>query len=118
MQIDPGRIGGISAASRVARYAERRRVSYLNHTFRSHLSLAAALQPYAEAAGALCEYPLELSPLAASLTTRQLTLQDGHIQLPEAPGLGLEVALATVARYLVPVEIRLGGRRYYLSPEL
>ena len=58
IQIDAGRIGGLAPAKRVADYARERGVTYVNHTFTSHLALSASLQPYAgHPAGAICEYP-------------------------------------------------------------
>jgi L-alanine-DL-glutamate epimerase-like enolase superfamily enzyme len=47
VQIDCGRIGGIGPAKVVADYAAARGVTYVNHTFTSHLALSASLQPYA-----------------------------------------------------------------------
>ena len=47
LQIDCGRIGGIGPAKRAADYAAARGVTYVNHTFTSHLALCASLQPYA-----------------------------------------------------------------------
>ena len=47
IQIDAGRIGGLAPAKRVADYARERGVTYVNHTFTSHLALSASLQPYA-----------------------------------------------------------------------
>ena len=47
VQIDCGRIGGIGPAKRVADYAVASGVTYVNHTFTSHLALCASLQPYA-----------------------------------------------------------------------
>jgi L-alanine-DL-glutamate epimerase-like enolase superfamily enzyme len=40
VQIDCGRIGGIAPAKRVADYAAARGVTYVNHTFTSHLAFA------------------------------------------------------------------------------
>jgi L-alanine-DL-glutamate epimerase-like enolase superfamily enzyme len=45
IQIDCGRIGGIGPAKAVADYASRRGVTYVNHTFTSHLALSGSLQP-------------------------------------------------------------------------
>src|SRR6185295_3873870 len=47
IQIDCGRIGGIGPAKRTADYAASKGVTYVNHTFTSHLALSASLQPFA-----------------------------------------------------------------------
>ena len=65
VQIDCGRIGGIGPAKRVADYAVAKGVTYVNHTFTSHLALSASLQPYAGLADhRICEFPAAPKPLA------------------------------------------------------
>jgi L-alanine-DL-glutamate epimerase-like enolase superfamily enzyme len=118
LQIDAGRIGGISVARDVADYAAARGVTFVNHTFTSHLALVASLQPYAGlAADRLCEYPAEPTPLALAITREHLAPgPDGDLRLPEAPGLGLTVDLAALAPYLVDLEITVRGRVLYRTP--
>ena len=120
IQIDAGRIGGISVAKRVVDAAHARGVTYVNHTFTSHLALSASLQPYAGSdADLLCEYPVETSPLAQSITRERIMPdQDGMIRIPERPGLGVTPNLAALAPYLVDVEIRVGRQVVYRTPEL
>jgi L-alanine-DL-glutamate epimerase-like enolase superfamily enzyme len=120
IQIDTGRIGGISPAKKVADLAQARGLRYVNHTFTSNLALSASLQPYAGLADHdLCEYPVELSPLAAELTVNRIARDgDGRVSAPAAPGLGVEVNLTTVRRYLQEVEIRVGGRTLYQTPKI
>ncbi|HEU5431862.1 MAG TPA: enolase C-terminal domain-like protein, partial [Thermomicrobiales bacterium] len=120
VQIDAGRIGGISPAKRVAAYARSKGVAYVNHTFTSHLALSASLQPYAgDAPDAICEYPVELKSLAWEITREHL-LPDatGRIRPPDAPGLGLTPDLAAAQRYLLDVEITVGERTLYRTPAL
>ena len=75
IQIDCGRIGGIGPAKQVADYAVARGVTYVNHTFTSHLALSASLQPYAGLAEhRICEYPFAAaSQLAVELTSNHLS---------------------------------------------
>ncbi len=120
IQIDTGRIGGITGAAQVARYAASRGVQYINHTFTSHLALSASLQPYAADRGSpLCEYPLDSKPVSRDLTTTHLERDcDGLIRVPDGPGLGVEVDPQTIARYLVEVEITVGGKVLYRTPDV
>lgn len=120
IQIDTGRIGGISAAYQVAMAAEHRGVAFVNHTFTSHLALSASIQPYVGLANHhICEYPVELKPLALEMTKNHiLPNQQGEICLPSAPGLGLEPDLVALQQYLVDVEIRVRGRVLYQTPPL
>ena len=111
VQIDAGRIGGITIAEQVAREAEAKGVRFVNHTFTNHLALSASLQPYAGLeAHDLCEYPVEPSALAQELTqTKLFPDANGRIALPEKPGLGVEADWKAIQKYLVEVEIRVGG---------
>jgi L-alanine-DL-glutamate epimerase-like enolase superfamily enzyme len=120
VQIDTGRIGGIAVARRVALAARERGITFVNHTFTSHLALSASLQPYADFEhDRLCEYPTQLSALARALT-RETIVPDhnGEISLPERPGLGMTPDLEALQPYLQQAEIRVGGRVLYRTPPL
>jgi L-alanine-DL-glutamate epimerase-like enolase superfamily enzyme len=120
VQIDAGRVGGISVAKRVADYAHPRGVMYVNHTFTSHLQLSASLQPFAGLEGdVLAEYPVEPKRLATDLTTNHIDRdRDGLIHVPDAPGLGMTVNVAGLKDYLVDAEIRVQGKVLYRTPDL
>ena len=120
IQVDVGRIGGISAAKQVANYAHHKGVRYVNHTFTSHLQLSASLQPFAGLPeDVLCEYPVELKALAVELTQEHLVPdRQGRLHLPDRPGLGMTPDLRAIAKYLVEVEIRVGDRSIYRTPAL
>jgi L-alanine-DL-glutamate epimerase-like enolase superfamily enzyme len=120
IQIDAGRIGGITPAADVARYARDRGVTYVNHTFTSHLALSASLQPFAGHEHAeICEYPVAPKALALDLTKRHLERdRDGMIHLPAGPGLGMEIDVEAMRGYLVDVEIVVNGETLYCTPEL
>jgi L-alanine-DL-glutamate epimerase-like enolase superfamily enzyme len=100
VQIDCGRIGGIGPAKQVADYAVQRGVTYVNHTFTSHLALSASLQPFAGlAAHTICEYPAAPKALAVEMTANHLARDAQAVQ-----------------RYQLDVEIRIGGKTLYASP--
>lgn len=120
VQIDAGRIGGISVAKDVADYADQHQIKYVNHTFTSNLALSASLQPYAGLKDHLiCEYPTELKSLAVEMTLNRIERdQHGMISAPDALGLGIEMDRAALQRYLVPVEIKIKNEVLYRTPEL
>ena len=120
IQIDCGRIGGIGPAFEVAELAAARGVTYVNHTFTTHLALSASLQPYAGMAGdRICEYPAAPSALAQAVAVNPITRNaDGEIIAPEAPGLGITVDTEALKPYLVDTEIRVGGQVLYATPTL
>jgi L-alanine-DL-glutamate epimerase-like enolase superfamily enzyme len=112
VQIDAGRIGGITTAKAVADYAASKPVQFVNHTFTTSLALSASVQPYAGLENhSLCEYPSEPSVLAREFSTTGLPPDDqGFIRIPERPGLGIEPNLPALNKYCVQVEIKVGER--------
>ncbi len=120
VQIDAGRIGGITPARDVALYARDRGVTYVNHTFTSHLALAASLAPFVDSEhDVICEYPAELKALAVDITHNHIERDlNGQVSLSDAPGLGVRVNVEAANRYLVPTEIRVGGKTLYETPVL
>ncbi len=112
VQIDVGRIGGITEAFRVRQLAEGHGVQYVNHTFKSHLSLAASLHVFASNESFnLLEYPAEGSDLSLRLTVERLKVgSDGKVALTGKPGLGVHVDTGAMSEYLVPVRIQLGDQ--------
>jgi L-alanine-DL-glutamate epimerase-like enolase superfamily enzyme len=120
IQIDAGRIGGITVGKRVADLAKQSGVTYVNHSFTSHLALSASLQPYAGIKkDIICEYPVELKSLARDITqTKMFPDGNGHIHLPEQPGLGIQVDTQALKKYLVDVEIKINGASVYYTPDL
>lgn len=120
VQIDAGRVGGISAAKQVVDQARHWGVQYVNHTFTSDLALSASLQPYVGVkAHDLCEYPVELSVLAQNLTRTSIQPDaDGRVALSVNPGLGVEIERETIATYAQRVKIEINGRLLYESPDI
>ncbi|MBL8235777.1 MAG: hypothetical protein JNM66_00055 [Bryobacterales bacterium] len=120
LQIDAGRIGGVTVAKEAADYASARGVTYVNHTFTSHLALSASLAPYAGLErDEICEYPVEPKALALAITSNHLTPGDGGLlRVSDAPGYGMTINTQALAPYLVDCEIRVGGRALYTTPSL
>jgi L-alanine-DL-glutamate epimerase-like enolase superfamily enzyme len=119
VQIDAARIGGIAASKAVADHAVAHGVTYVNHTFTSHLALSASLQPFAGLEDhRICEYPADPKQVALDLSANHLLPDaNGEIRAPDAPGLGIEVDLVGLAPYLHTVEIRVDGTTVFSSPD-
>jgi len=120
IQIDCGRIGGLAPAKRVADYAVARGVTYVNHTFTSHLALCASLQPYAGLKDhVICEYPFAPKPVAWDMSETHLEPDaNGEVLVPDAPGLGIAMSRSGIRTYLVEVEIRAKGQLLYKTPSM
>jgi L-alanine-DL-glutamate epimerase-like enolase superfamily enzyme len=115
VQIDTGRIGGITSAKEVADYAEAKGVRFVNHTFTTHLALSASLQPYAGLEKhEICEYPFAPSALGRDFTaTKLLPDRNGNVDVPQRPGLGILPDTTALKPYLRDVEIRVGGQTIF-----
>ncbi|HEX3347495.1 MAG TPA: mandelate racemase/muconate lactonizing enzyme family protein [Acetobacteraceae bacterium] len=120
IQIDTGRIGGIGPAHRIAGYAASRGVTFVNHTFTSHLAVSASLQPFAGLADhRLCEFPFQPKPLSLDIMATTIARDvNGAVMAPDAPGLGVAISSDGVRKYLVDTEIKVGGTILYRTPAL
>ena len=120
LQIDTGRIGGITPAKRLADLAAKKRVTYVNHTFTSHLALSASLQPYAGLQDhVICEYPVEPKQLALDITSNKIEISPNfEVEVPERPGLGMTINNEKLKKYLLDVQINIGNKNMYTTPDL
>jgi L-alanine-DL-glutamate epimerase-like enolase superfamily enzyme len=119
IQIDGGRIGGITPSRIVCEAAQKRGITYVNHTFKSRLSLAAALHVFADVEKfKYLEYPAAGSRLAFDLVKGLERDAKGMVSLPEKPGLGVEVNLDVVREFLAPVRIELSGQTIFESGQI
>lgn len=120
IQIDCGRIGGVGPSKEVADYAVARGVTFVNHSFTSHLALSASIQPYAGLKDhVICEYPAMPKPVALAFTRNHLERDgNGDISVPDVPGLGLEIDEDGVRQYLQDVEIKVNGKVLYATPQI
>ena len=82
--------------------------------------MSASLQPFAGLEhDVICEYPVELKPLALAMTRQRIVPDgDGMVRIPNRPGLGIDIDIDACRRYLVPCEITVRGRVIYATPEL
>ncbi len=102
-QPDIGRVGGFSEARKVADYAKSRGVLVVPHCWKTGIGIAASLQfciatsncPYFE----FMVKDLALSDLRKFLVKNEPQLKDGYIELPEAPGLGIELDRGIIEKF-------------------
>ena len=120
VQIDTGRIGGIMPSFQIRRLAEQHGLQYVNHTFKSHLSLAAALHVFATNPDFnLLEYPAAGSELSQRLVKDPFPVDpDGMVRVNDLPGLGVQVDTDAIHQYLVPVNIHVGTEKVFQNPFL
>lgn len=119
IQVDSARIGGISPSKLVADHAVSRGVTFVNHTFTSHLALSASMQAFAGLGDhRLCEYPAQPKQLALDISKEKINIDaNGEIFTPNEPGLGITVDLEGIKTYLQKVEIFVQGEKIFESKE-
>ena len=120
VQIDAGRIGGIMPSFQVRQLAEQRGVQYVNHTFKSHLSLAASLHVFATNPDFdLLEFPAAGSELSQRIVKDPFQVDaDGLVRVMDLPGLGVEVDIEGISPFLVPVNIQIGTETVFKQSSL
>jgi L-alanine-DL-glutamate epimerase-like enolase superfamily enzyme len=95
-QPDPGRVGGLTEALRVAKMAAERGRAIVPHAWKTALSITAATHLAAASSNCIfIEYlPAALtdSVLRKSLVQEDIVMHDGMIDPPTRPGLGVTVS--------------------------
>lgn len=106
----PG-VGGLTEARRIATLAQAQNLRLAPHVWGGAVGLATACHFIASLPAAphtdhppyplMLEYDMSDNALRTQLLKTPLQLVDGHVLLPEGPGLGVEPDPASVARYQV-----------------
>jgi L-alanine-DL-glutamate epimerase-like enolase superfamily enzyme len=101
--IDPGRVEGISGTKATAELAAAANVQWVPHSWSSAINTAAALHVFASTPnGRIFELKPDPSPMQHELVRTPFAIEDGHLAVPDGPGLGIEVDEEAVARYGLP----------------
>ena len=99
VQADPGRCG-ISTMVEIGRLAARHQRGFVNHTFKTGVSIAASLHVLAAVPNTqVLEYGMSESPLRHELTYENFELDGGWVAPSDAPGLGVTINEETIERY-------------------
>jgi L-rhamnonate dehydratase len=99
VQPDLSRAGGFTEGRKIAQLAEHRKRRIIPHAFKSNILLAASLHMCAAFESAeMLEYSMTESPIRRQLTHQALPAVDGYVDVPTAPGLGVDVDQDAVKR--------------------
>src|SRR6478672_132554 len=101
VQVDLTRCGGFTEAMNIAALAWDRGLPVANHGFTTYVNVTAALHWLNSIPNALiCEYVAEEETnLRESVTRQKLRAKDGYLDIPQAPGLGIDVDWDAIARF-------------------
>jgi D-galactarolactone cycloisomerase len=110
VQADASRCGGIGEARKIADIASGFHAHFVPHTFSDALTVVANLHVVAAAAnGPIMEYDRTYNPIQTDLVTNPPPVHDSVIELPKAPGLGVDIDWDFVADHPHTGEIGIGA---------
>src|SRR5579859_5395267 len=102
IQPDISRAGGLTETRKIGMFADDANVRLVPHAFKTGILLAASLHLIAALPNTeRIEFSLADSPIRRDLLTEPFRVVGGHVQVPEKPGLGIEVNPEVVAKYRV-----------------
>ncbi|MGH8247381.1 MAG: enolase C-terminal domain-like protein, partial [Gammaproteobacteria bacterium] len=103
VQVDLTRCGGFTEAMKIAALAWDRGLVVANHGFTTYVNVTAALHWLNSIPNALiCEFVAEEETNLRECVTRQkVRSREGHLEIPQEPGLGIELDEEAVRKYRV-----------------
>jgi L-alanine-DL-glutamate epimerase-like enolase superfamily enzyme len=100
LQPDLSIAGGITEALRIEALASAHQLRFAPHLWGGALTFVAGLHVAAVASsGFILEYSLGANPMLHELALEDFPVVDGHIEIPERPGLGITIDEAFVERH-------------------
>jgi D-galactarolactone cycloisomerase len=99
IQPDAAKWGGITGCLAVAREARKAQRTYCPHFLGGGIGLLASAHLLAACNGGLLEVDCNDNPLREQFCGPVADVKDGEIELSDAPGLGIEPDLASIAKY-------------------
>lgn len=101
-QPDPSIAGGITETMRIEALAGAHQIRFAPHMWGGALTFAAGMHAAAAASsGFTLEYSVGANPMLHELAVEDFTVEDGAIEIPDRPGLGVTIDEAFVARHRV-----------------
>ncbi len=102
LQPDLTRCGGFTVARKIVHMAERTNVLVIPHSWSSDLLTAASLHLNAfQRRAVFIEFNTSQGPLSRELVKSPLRMQNGFLEVPSTPGLGVEVNHDVIEKYRI-----------------
>jgi L-rhamnonate dehydratase len=101
VQVDLTRCGGFTEAMKIASLAADRGLPVVNHGFTTYINIASALHFLASIPNSfILEYVVEEGTvLRDEISSQDIGLVDGWVNIPDSPGLGVTLNEEGIARY-------------------
>ena len=103
VQVDLTRVGGFTEAMKVASLAVDRGLPVVNHGFTTYINVAAALHFLNSIPNSfILEFVAEEeTTLRDEITKQRIVAKDGMLDVPQEPGVGVELNEEAIAKYRV-----------------
>ncbi|HET8548236.1 MAG TPA: mandelate racemase/muconate lactonizing enzyme family protein [Bryobacteraceae bacterium] len=102
LQPDLTRCGGLTVGRKIVHMADMANRLVIPHSWSSDLLTAASLHLTAfQRRAVFVEFNTSQGPLSREMVREPLRLVDGHLTVPTAPGLGVEVEERTIEKYRI-----------------
>jgi len=101
VQVDLTRCGGFTEAMKIASLAADRGLPVVNHGFTTYINIASALHFLASIPNSfILEYVVEEGTvLREEISSQDIRVDDGWVNVPKGPGLGVTLNDEAIARY-------------------
>ena len=101
IQVDLTRVGGFTEAMKIASLAADRGIPVVNHGFTTYVNVAAALHFLnAIPSSFIAEFVAEEgTTLRDCITHQKIVARDGYLDIPNEPGLGIELNEEAIGRF-------------------
>ncbi len=105
IQPDISRCGGLTEAKKIATFAADNHVMMVPHAFKTGILVAASIQLIASMPGIpFLEFSVTESAIRKELLLKPFKQKDGYVEVPETPGLGIELNPDVIRKYGVKFE--------------
>jgi D-galactarolactone cycloisomerase len=100
IQPDVSKAGGLSETKRIVDLARTLNAMWVPHNWSTVINTVASLHIVAASPDAfLLEHKQEPNPLIRELSKRELVVRNGKMQVPDGPGLGIEIDESVIDRF-------------------
>lgn len=104
IQPDMSRCGGLTEAKKIATLAQDANILCIPHAFKTGILVAASIHLIAAIPHApFLEFSVTGSAIRKEILTNPFLLKDGFVDVPVAPGLGIELNREVIAKYGVKI---------------
>jgi L-alanine-DL-glutamate epimerase-like enolase superfamily enzyme len=102
IQPDLARCGGLTEGKKIATLAYDNNINCIPHAFKTGILVAASLHMIAAIPNApFLEFSVTESPIRKNILQQPFVMRDGYVDVPQTPGLGIDLNMEVIGKYSV-----------------